>query len=118
MHHALRCDLMSISPKLSNSTPHERDGGRWAVVHERLSPSAGGFEAADRANYEYQLKFVVSDARDLCEIRRIQDELSAPAARIMLMPEGVTREVVAGTRDMAGGTLQEARVSLQPASAY
>jgi 7-carboxy-7-deazaguanine synthase len=24
------CDLMSISPKLANSTPRVRDGGRWA----------------------------------------------------------------------------------------
>ncbi|MDQ2948342.1 MAG: 7-carboxy-7-deazaguanine synthase QueE, partial [Acidobacteriota bacterium] len=30
------CDLMSISPKLSNSTPHEREGGRWAAQHDRL----------------------------------------------------------------------------------
>ena len=27
----VRCDLMSISPKLANSTPHKRDGGRWAT---------------------------------------------------------------------------------------
>src|SRR4051812_33283198 len=27
------CDLMSISPKLANSTPRERDGGRWAERH-------------------------------------------------------------------------------------
>src|SRR5512142_1991646 len=25
------CDLMSISPKLANSTPVSREGGRWAV---------------------------------------------------------------------------------------
>ena len=30
------CDLMSISPKLKNSTPLERDGGRWAQQHDRL----------------------------------------------------------------------------------
>src|SRR5436309_3167609 len=29
------CDLASLSPKLSNSTPHERDGGRWALQHDR-----------------------------------------------------------------------------------
>jgi len=27
---------MSISPKLANSTPLDRDEGRWAAVHERL----------------------------------------------------------------------------------
>src|SRR5262249_24619513 len=30
------CDLASLSPKLSNSTPHEREGGRWAARHDRL----------------------------------------------------------------------------------
>src|SRR5437588_8693794 len=29
------CDLMSISPKLSNSVPHDREGGRWAAQHDR-----------------------------------------------------------------------------------
>src|SRR5688572_24789675 len=31
----VECDLMSISPKLSNSTPHEEEGGRWAAQHDR-----------------------------------------------------------------------------------
>src|SRR5258708_2994021 len=26
----VRCDLMSISPKRANSTPHARDNGRWS----------------------------------------------------------------------------------------
>src|SRR5439155_10213103 len=30
------CDLASLSPKLSNSTPWEREGGRFALRHERL----------------------------------------------------------------------------------
>src|ERR1700730_5384828 len=30
------CDLMSISPKLANSTPHTREDGRWAQQHDRL----------------------------------------------------------------------------------
>ena len=29
------CDLASVSPKLSNSTPWQRDGGRHAEAHER-----------------------------------------------------------------------------------
>ena len=30
------CDLMSISPKLANSTPHAREEGRWAAQHDRM----------------------------------------------------------------------------------
>src|SRR4051794_407399 len=33
---AVECDLVSISPKLANSTPHDREGGRWAAQHDRL----------------------------------------------------------------------------------
>ena len=36
VYQPLVCDLMSISPKLANSTPHTRDEGRWAAQHERL----------------------------------------------------------------------------------
>src|SRR5947209_8183444 len=34
------CHLASLSPKLSNSTPWQREGGRWALRHEqhRLRP--------------------------------------------------------------------------------
>src|SRR5262249_12822106 len=30
------CDLASLSPKLSNSTPRQREGGRFAAPHDRL----------------------------------------------------------------------------------
>ena len=93
VHQTLHCDLMSISPKLSNSTPQERDGGRWVIVHERLRYQLDVLKRLT-ADYEYQLKFVVTRASDLDEIRQMQNALGAPAARIMLMPEGVTREVV------------------------
>src|SRR5262245_45547448 len=32
----VECDLASLSPKLSNSTPYDREGGRFAAAHERL----------------------------------------------------------------------------------
>jgi 7-carboxy-7-deazaguanine synthase len=93
VHHLLRCDLMSISPKLENSTPHERDGGRWAVMHERLRYQPDILKKLT-ADYDYQLKFVISSAEDLDELRRIQEAIGAPANRILLMPEGVTREAM------------------------
>jgi 7-carboxy-7-deazaguanine synthase len=93
VHHSLRCDLLSISPKLANSTPHERDGGRWAVMHERLRYQPEVLKRLT-AEYEYQLKFVISQAEDLREVQAIQTALQAPAGRVILMPEGVIREVV------------------------
>ncbi len=79
---------MSISPKLQNSTPHEREGGRWAASHERLRYQPAVLKRLI-AEYEYQLKFVVSDPEDLTEIEAIRMELCAPASSVVLMPEGI-----------------------------
>ena len=87
------CDLMSISPKLSNSTPHERDGGRWAAQHDRLRYQPDVLKRLMR-EYHYQLKFVVAEPEDLTEIKRIGGALGADPAHIVLMPEGVDRDVV------------------------
>jgi 7-carboxy-7-deazaguanine synthase len=82
------CDLMSISPKLANSTPLERDGGRWAAQHDRLRIQP---EVLRRlmAAYAHQLKFVVVDPADLDEIRSLLAQLEADRSRVVLMPEGV-----------------------------
>jgi 7-carboxy-7-deazaguanine synthase len=87
------CDLMSISPKLANSTPHQRDGGRWAPQHERLRYQP---DVLRRLLHEYnhQVKFVVCSAEDLAEIQAMERELEIPAERIVLMPEGTNRDVV------------------------
>src|SRR3974390_456472 len=54
----VRCDLMSISPKLANSTPVTRDGGRWAERHERLRIQPEVLRSL-LESYPYQLKFVI-----------------------------------------------------------
>jgi 7-carboxy-7-deazaguanine synthase len=81
------CDLMSISPKLANSTPLDREGGRWAAMHERTR-----FQPAVLRDlmfrYLYQLKFVVADPSDLDEVRAIIRETEALPDRVVLMPEG------------------------------
>ena len=87
------CDLMSISPKLANSTPWERDGGRWAAQHDRLRHQPAVLRRL-LADYPYQLKFVISDPSDMAEVAALQKELEAPSSSILLMPEGTRREVV------------------------
>jgi 7-carboxy-7-deazaguanine synthase len=89
----VRCDLMSISPKLANSTPWEREGGRWAAQHERLRYRPEVLRKLI-AEYPYQLKFVMASAGDLDEISRIQAELSVSPASIILMPEGTDRDIL------------------------
>jgi 7-carboxy-7-deazaguanine synthase len=85
--HPVVCDLISISPKLSNSTPRERDGGRWAEQHDRLRIQPDVLRRLMRA-YPYQLKFVVSTPEDLAEVKTLAGNLGAEKSRVLLMPEG------------------------------
>lgn len=84
----VRCDLMSISPKLANSTPLDRDGGRWAQQHERLRYQPEILKRLIQL-YSYQLKFVIVDPTDLAEVRAIVGEIGAARSRVVLMAEGV-----------------------------
>jgi 7-carboxy-7-deazaguanine synthase len=89
------CDLMSVSPKLANSTPLERDGGRGAARHDRLRYQPDVLRRL-MSEYECQLKFVVSDPGDLSEISTILKEIGADRGRVVLMAEGTTREAIGG----------------------
>lgn len=87
------CHLMSISPKLSNSSPIERDSGRWATAHDRLRIQPAILKRLIAA-YEYQLKFVVEQEDDLGEIKDLVAQLRANPQRVVLMPEGTDAEVL------------------------
>lgn len=87
------CNLMSISPKLANSTPFERDGGRFAAQHDRLRWQPAVLRRL-MAEYAYQLKFVVASPADLPEIERICNDLDAQPRRVILMPEGIDRDTL------------------------
>ncbi|HEX8985320.1 MAG TPA: 7-carboxy-7-deazaguanine synthase QueE [Bryobacteraceae bacterium] len=87
------CDLMSISPKLANSTPREREGGRWAAQHDRLRLNFPVLRRLIEA-YEYQLKFVVANPEDMLEIRAVVERAGAPRAKVVVMPEGTNARVL------------------------
>jgi 7-carboxy-7-deazaguanine synthase len=80
------CDLMSISPKLSNSTP----SGPWAARHEQLRIQKPVL-AELMGRYAYQLKFVIAKPDDLDEVWDLVTDLQADRERVILMPEGVDR---------------------------
>ncbi len=80
-------DLMSISPKLANSTPPADSG--WAERHERarldLEPLKHLVE-----HYDYQLKFVLQRPEEVEEIEAILAQLPVnDPDRVFLMAEGV-----------------------------
>ena len=83
------CDLMSISPKLANSTPE----GSWAAQHERLRYQPDVLRQLMSA-YDYQLKFVVAQPEDLAEIQRMLDQIEGDRSKVILMPEGVDASVL------------------------
>lgn len=83
------CDLMSISPKLSNSMPTD---AKLAAMHadSRLDIAVLR-ELID--NYDYQLKFVVDSVNDLPEIQETLDKLgNIDLEKVMLMPQAATKE--------------------------
>jgi 7-carboxy-7-deazaguanine synthase len=87
------CDLMSISPKLANSTPRERENGRWALQHDRLRRQPDVLRKLI-GQFAYQLKFVIATPEDVDEVEGICRELEAPRSQVLLMPEGTKREIV------------------------
>lgn len=86
---AVACDLMSISPKLANSTPP----GDWAIRHENTRINLPVLRAL-MAKGAYQLKFVVAAPEDLAEIRSLVDTLAADPGHVILMPEGRSPELL------------------------
>jgi len=89
VYEAVKIDLASVSPKLANSTPIEREGGRFAATHEknRLNPDVIQQFIDDAAGF--QLKFVVAAENDLQEIDALLARLKCwTPADVLLMPEG------------------------------
>jgi 7-carboxy-7-deazaguanine synthase len=84
----LECDLMSISPKLSHSTP--KGNADWEKRHDdlRLQPT---ILKQLIATYPFQLKFVIGDGGQQ-EIDEVESLLNAigpvPPSKVLLMPEG------------------------------
>lgn len=86
------CDLMSLSPKLGNSTPWQRQGGSEAAAHEakRHAPEVVRRMVRD---YDYQLKFVIDQPQDVEEVRRYLLEFpEVTPDRVFLMPQATSRD--------------------------
>ena len=88
----VHCDLISISPKMSNSTPTMQRAGRWAGRHESTRQSIDTVQQLIN-RYDYQLKFVVVDQADVDEVREYCAGLDGLISeRVMMMPEGIQKE--------------------------
>lgn len=88
----LEANLVSISPKLTNSTPI----GNYLDIHERTrlridelrkftshyAPPAGSF----------QLKFVIESPNDLAEVKSLIDIIHIPSSKVFLMPQARNKD--------------------------
>jgi len=86
------CDLVSLSPKLANSTPWKRQEGKFAQMHEKRRLDLDVIQRFIDG-YDYQLKFVADQKRDFDEIRAILSRLkNVDSGRVLIMPQGKTTE--------------------------
>ena len=93
-------DLISLSPKLSNSTP--RPGtimpytGKVVTEgdkkkHEKWRRNYDAMKQLIEHHPDYQLKPVISSEEDLEEVKELQKILDVPNHMVYLMPEGLER---------------------------
>ena len=85
------CDLVSMSPKLSNSTPWQKQNGRFATMHEQHRLNYNVVQQFIDS-YDYQLKFVVDREQDLVEVGQIVDALkNVDTSRVLIMAQARNR---------------------------
>jgi 7-carboxy-7-deazaguanine synthase len=98
-------DLASLSPKLANSTPLERAGGRFAAAHDRQRINTPVIQRFIDDSPDFQLKFVVSGETDVAEIQSLLKQVRGwEPSDVLLMPQGVT----AAELDSRAGWLADA----------
>ena len=98
----IQCDLASISPKLSDSTPEKGEiSEEWIERHDSTRIDYNILnEWID--SYEFQLKFVVSRREEINEVKCIIDKIESDILpeKVLLMPEGTDSETIHSRYDM------------------
>lgn len=83
----LDCDLMSISPKTSNSTPSPTTEPKWHVRHEQTRHAPHVIRRLVN-EYSYQFKFVIQNPTDIDEVEKYLAALvEIDRDRVLLMPQ-------------------------------
>ena len=98
----IQCDLASLRPKLSDSTPKEGDINKeWIDRHESKRLDYGILSEWVNS-YNFQLKFVVSKEEEIKEIenviRRIEGKILPQ--KVLLMPEGIDPDTLRSRYDL------------------
>lgn len=86
---SLSCDLVSISPKLSNSVSVDT---AYSKTQEEKRLNVEALQQYIN-HYDYQLKFVVQDESDIEEIKLLLNQLpTINVDNVMLMPQARTKD--------------------------
>lgn len=89
------CDLMSISPKLSNSAPSPEFDAQWIWRHTRNRHAPEVIRQLT-TEYDHQLKFVIDEIEDCREVETYLAEFpEIEHGRVMLMPQGTDAQSAA-----------------------
>ena len=98
----IQCDLASLSPKLSDSTPKEGDISKeWIDRHESKRLDYGIL--SEWVNlYNFQLKFVVSKEEEIKEIQNVISRIKGKILpeKVLLMPEGIDSDTLRSRYDL------------------
>lgn len=87
----IKCDFVSMSPKLSNSNPYSEEDAKYIDYEQKRI----NYEAINYyiKNYKYQIKFVVSGKEDINEIREILHKIKKyDDLRVLVMPQSSSKQ--------------------------
>jgi len=112
VYRPVAADLMSLSPKLSNSMP--REASRWRERHER-DRHRPHILARLIASTPYQLKFVIDAPADLAEVVEYlrQVPLVTPD-RVWLMPQGISQDELSARMEWLAPEAEQLGFRLSP----
>ena len=83
---------MSISPKMSNSTPTIEQAPQWQERHERTRDAPLVLQRLTQ-QYRHQLKYVIESPSDITEVdEHLRQFPNLAADCVWLMPEGIEQE--------------------------
>ncbi|WP_166822260.1 7-carboxy-7-deazaguanine synthase QueE [Thalassoroseus pseudoceratinae] len=90
----VQADLISLSPKLANSTPSLERSERWHYRHEELRHQPDVIQQFVQ-EYDYQIKFVVDRPEDINDVLRWCDEFpTVTPDHVYLMAQAIEADVL------------------------
>jgi 7-carboxy-7-deazaguanine synthase len=100
-----KADLISLSPKLSNSIPIPGSKmGQQTVTdndrrqHVKWYRNIEAMKDLIKHHHDYQIKPVISQQSDLNEVEELLKELDVAKCKVYLMPEGLTKDQLESRR--------------------